>query len=212
MFNLISSHWLVCNTLGAYVKALSVVIDVYAIPSFFVWQHYYYSLLCMQYLHCICNNLKSSHWCACNTLISFMVFFIIKCNTFIFYNLCKYLDVSLVLLCFVGLGANVLHGLPRNAWLGRKMGIGLFARLKLVMHFIQQDIYIENKIFPRNQGSLSTHLFSEKGCIVKTMHWWMHKSQANFLKIFDTTKKRQLLEQRPVPHASGITCEMMHYE
>jgi hypothetical protein len=46
------------------------------------------------------------------------------------------LILSLVLLYFVGLGANVSHGVAKEGITWEKDDIGLFARLKLEMHFI----------------------------------------------------------------------------
>jgi hypothetical protein len=43
---------------------------------------------------------------------------------------------SLVLIYFVGLGANVSHGVAKESITWEKDGIGLFARLKLEMHII----------------------------------------------------------------------------
>jgi len=41
------------------------------------------------------------------------------------------------------MGKYVTWGLPRRAWFGKKMGIGLFARLKLAMHPILPNITCE---------------------------------------------------------------------
>ncbi len=135
-----------------------------------------WSLLCMQYTPCICNNLKSSHWCSCNTLISFVVSFIMKCNTFVFYNLSNYLDLFFLnLLCFVGLGANVLHGLPRKAWLERKMGIG-FCKVE-TCNALYSTKYLHWKHgLSMELGKPKCPSIGKRGGIVKTMHWWMHRS------------------------------------
>ncbi len=71
-------------------------------------------LLCMQYLHCLRNNLKSSHWYECNSFSSFVILFIIKFNTLVFHNLSKHLIFSLVFLYFIGLKANASHGVAKE--------------------------------------------------------------------------------------------------
>jgi len=82
---------------------------------------------------------------------------------------------SLVLFIFDSLRVNVLHGLPNKAGFRKKMGIGLFARLKLAIHLIWKNIFLynirtKNMIFPQNWGSPNTHLFDKRGHAIKTMH------------------------------------------
>ncbi len=78
--------------------------------------------VCMQYFHCLCNNIKSSHLCACNIVISFVMYFIIKCNNLVFYDSSKYFDFSPFFLCVVGLGVNVLHGVAKEGMTWEKDG------------------------------------------------------------------------------------------
>jgi hypothetical protein len=61
----------------------------------------------MEYLHCLCDNIIINHCFVHNTffayvitlrivigVLSFVISFIIKCNTFIFYNVFKHLGVA----------------------------------------------------------------------------------------------------------------------
>ncbi len=81
----------------------------------------------MEYLNCLCDNIIINHCCVYNTffahvitlrivigVLSFVWSFIIKCNTFIFYNVFKHLVISLIHFFFLNLGANVSHGIAKE--------------------------------------------------------------------------------------------------
>ncbi len=81
----------------------------------------------MEYLHCLCDNIIINHCCVYNTffayvinlrivigVLSFVIFFIIKCNTFIFTMYLNILLFLFILSCFASLRANVSHGVAKE--------------------------------------------------------------------------------------------------
>jgi hypothetical protein len=95
----------------------------------------------MQYPHYLCDNIIIDHFCICNTFIAYVITLRVVSGVHViplilFYNLSNTLIVSLVFLCFAGLGANVSLGVVKEVMTWEKDGIGLFAKLKLEMHLI----------------------------------------------------------------------------
>ncbi len=129
----------------------------------------------MQYLHCLRNNLICNYWC--NTLFSFVINLKVVIgvhgipSSFILYlNISNF---SPPFFCSSSSKENVSHWVAKEVWFGEKIGIGLFARLKLTMHPIWPNISLWNictksMIFPWNPKSPSTHLLNKRGCIDKT--------------------------------------------
>lgn len=117
------------------------------------------------------SKLINNHWFAANTFIIYVITFII--NIFIFFILFQLPDMFP---CFSLFQRQMGHmGLSRRAWHGRKMNIDGFARFKLAMHFIWQNICLESictkiKIFPQTQKSLGAHLLDKKDHATQTIH------------------------------------------
>jgi hypothetical protein len=66
-------------------------------------------------------------------------------------------------------------GLPRNVVIWGKNGHRFVCKIEAcnasyLTKYLLIKIYVENTIFPQNQGSSNVHLFIKKGCIIKTMH------------------------------------------
>lgn len=114
----------------------------------------------MQYLHYLCDNIIINHFCIYNTFIAYVMTLRVLSGvhvipSILFYNLSKHFDCFPCF--FADLKANVSHGVVKVGMTWEKDGIGLFAKLKIEMHFIQR-VHQEHDLSmkPRKLGRPST--------------------------------------------------------